>query len=186
MEDFLYRLEKKSVIGDLDDFLVFFEGERVRITNDLHSFFNGSEHFITFVLQVKNLRVGGVRKSSKKQTEREKRFKASRNRMNETTKSVRQDRAGFDDTLFRKCETEIAQLQSNLASASLGALVSQIGRDDIKAFREIIGDEDLLHQEYDVWKVVYCFVFGLEGAFRIGEQMQCDAEFLLRDFHFHL
>ena len=57
----------------------------------------------------------------------------------ETTKSVGQDRAGFDDTLFRKCEAEIAQLQSNLTSASLGALVSKIGRDDIKAFREAMG-----------------------------------------------
>eukprot|EP00434_Breviolum_minutum_P043245 symbB.v1.2.038538.t1/scaffold6036.1/size29684/2 len=149
VEDFLYRLEKKSVIGDLDDFHVFFKGERVRITNHLHSFFNGSEHFITFVLRVKNLHVGGVRKSSKKQTEREKRFKALRDRMDETTKSVGQDRAGFDDTLFRKCEAEIAQLQSNLASASLRALVSKIGRNDIKAFREVMGDEDLLHQEYD-------------------------------------
>lgn len=158
VEDFLYRLEKKGVIGDLDDFHVFFKGERVRITNHLHSFFTGSEHFITFVLRVKNLRGGGVRKSSKKQTEREKRFKALRERMDETTKSVGQDRAGFDDTLFRKCEAEIAQLQSNLTSASLGALVSKIGRDDIKAFREAMGDEDLLHQERDVWKVAHCFV----------------------------
>ena len=154
VEDVLAKLEDKDVIGDADDFHVFFNGQRVKHDGLLRSFFDDTKGY----LRVRKLKGGGVVRKATKQAEREKRFRALNEKMVETTQGVGTLPEGVDAVLFKRCEQEILKIQSNISPASLGALVEKLDRNGIKAFYEATGNGELLLQERDVWKVAHCFL----------------------------